>query len=322
MLADRKVSPDAAFRTALLGGERARRQAEQHGVGPSTKGSVSKSTITKGAAEQALRGLDPRDVEQVGAVQRFLDGKDAKALSPAARAILLAFVEAQHTQLGGTSVVEARRTGARDAVAEARARVLTLVQHGSTPEETRARYAKVSAWLDAAEADLAQAGARLAGLGADKQGPTASKVAGQGSAQLAVLLGGKHRGVGGRVDVAKGDVEAVRRWLAKPVLPRARLEVLRRTFERLDRAGTLSWTPGGVAEHHRGVRFAKVELSRERHADGFTFTAWIPLGALTPGGRAREPGAVGEFYVERTGGLAGLTLSVGPLGVTGADRQG
>ena len=311
MLADRRVSPDAAFLTALKGTV----AKGALGKGAVTKGTVTKGTIGKGAAEQALRGLELPRAEQVGVVQRFLDGKDAKALSPAARAVLVAFIEAQQQQGGGTSIVKARQSARHDPTTAARDRVLTLLQHGSSTEQARERHARVSAWLDAAEADFAQAGARLAGLADVTGGTPMTKATAQGHEQLALLLGGARKR-----EVTKGDVEAVRRWLAMPPVPPARVTALRRAFERLDQAGTLSWTPGGVAEHHRGVRFAKVELARERHADGFTYTAWIPVGALAPGARLKDPSRVDEIYVERSGGLAGLTLSVGPISVGGDDR--
>lgn len=315
MLADRRVSPDAAFLAALRAGERARRRSAQPDAAAAVKGAIAKGSIGKGAVAQALRGLDVEGDERVGVVQRFLDGKNANALSPAARATLIAFVQAQQTQGGGASIVKARQTAGRDPITVADDRVLALLQRRSRTDEAGQRYARVAAWLDVAEADLAQAGARLAGIaGATADAPT-NKGTAKGMQQLTVLLGGVRKG-----DVTKGDVDTVRRWLSTPPVPPAHVTSMRRTFERLDRSGTLSWTPGGVAEQHRGIRFARVALTQERHADGFSYTAMIPVGALAPGARLKDPGRVDEFYVERTGGLAGLTLSVGPLRVGGADR--
>lgn len=93
----------------------------------------------------------------------------------------------------------------------------------------------------------------------------------------------------------------------------ARAEQMRKAFDKVDRAGTLQWNQGGVVESHLGVRFARVELKRENHPDGYTYTAFVPLGALTPTAPQRDPNKVNEFYVERSGGFAGMTTSAGPL---------
>ncbi|MCC7073833.1 MAG: hypothetical protein IT383_21170 [Deltaproteobacteria bacterium] len=297
MHADRRVSLDAAFLAALKAERSARRGADKPAA----------PSITKGAVERALGGLAGDQGERVDVVARFLDGTDATALTPAARAALLAFVQAQQGSAGGTSVTDAPvATSQVGRSGSARARVLHLLAQHSSVDQTKQRSARVTGWLDVAEADLLRAGARLAGLAHEATSAFSGGVATTGADELATLIDGatKHR-------VQRGDVEEVRRWLATPPLPPARVDELRRCFERLDRAGTLSWTPGSVAELQPGTRFARVELARERHGDGFSFTAWIPLGARgRSGGAARD---IGEFYVERTGGFAGLTLSVGPL---------
>ncbi len=344
MLADRRVSQHAAFLTALVG----QRRAERHGT----------PTITKGSAEQALRRLDEPGTphhEQALVVQRFLDSTDAAALSPAARATLLAFVAKQRAPADGDSITEVRRRarGARPKSDErhAHGRVATLLTSTSSGKEAKERYARVAAWLDAAEVDMAQAGARLAALSSGAKvkagGPPihgARRPAATAKQDLDALMATSRPG-----DVTPRDVETVRQWLSRPLTKRrsgpaatsatkgtagavssaelrpARLEGLRRAFQLLDQAGTLSWSPGGVLEHHLDLRFAQVELLRERRPDGFTFTAWLPVGALAPGAPAKDPNQVGEFFVERTGGFAGMTFSVGPIRVDGgehpADRQ-
>jgi hypothetical protein len=73
--------------------------------------------------------------------------------------------------------------------------------------------------------------------------------------------------------------------------------------------------PGGVTESHLGQRFVRVELSRENHPDGYTTSALIPVGALSPTAPVADPNKVTEFYIERTGGLGGLTESFGPVSI-------
>jgi hypothetical protein len=95
----------------------------------------------------------------------------------------------------------------------------------------------------------------------------------------------------------------------------ARVDTLRREFNKLNLRGALNWQPGEVIEQHLGVRFAQVLLHRDPFPDGYTYTAFIPLGALTPTAPQKDPNKVKEIYVERSGGLGGITMSVGPLNI-------
>lgn len=96
----------------------------------------------------------------------------------------------------------------------------------------------------------------------------------------------------------------------------ARVTEMKKAFDKLNLAGLMQWNQGGVMESHLGVRFARVELKRDNHPDGYTYTAFIPLGALTPTAPQKDPNKVNEFYVERSGGLAGWTQSFGPIKLT------
>jgi hypothetical protein len=93
-------------------------------------------------------------------------------------------------------------------------------------------------------------------------------------------------------------------------LSSARIDQIRAAFGQASQAGTLAYQPGGVIESHLGVRFEKAELMRERHPDGFTYTAYVPVGALTPTAPKADPNTVRDVYIERTGGIAGLTQHV------------
>lgn len=202
MLAGRRVSQDQAFAAALK---------------PARRG----ETAGKVKVEKALRELGDaggsKD-DQALVVQRFLDSHDASALTPKARAALLEFVAQAGAPSSGERQLEVRRaarasTGQAKASAEApHAKVLSLLQKSSTAQERRDRHARVTAWLDAADADLAQAGARLAALatGARLKGSGSSqKDASQARLELEALLQGARPG-----DVRQRDVEQVRQWLS------------------------------------------------------------------------------------------------------------
>jgi hypothetical protein len=92
-----------------------------------------------------------------------------------------------------------------------------------------------------------------------------------------------------------------------------RLDRMKDALERALSSGALDWKRGGVAQTHLGARFVTVQLKKEPGFDTYTYTAYIPVGALTPTAPKKDPNTVNEFYVERTGGLAGMTMSAGPL---------
>lgn len=63
-----------------------------------------------------------------------------------------------------------------------------------------------------------------------------------------------------------------------------------------------------------GVKFDRVPLGHEGGADGYTFTALVPSGALVPGSVPPTSADEGSrFFVERSGGLAGTTRVAGPI---------
>ncbi|MFO0724427.1 MAG: hypothetical protein U1E65_11625 [Myxococcota bacterium] len=56
-----------------------------------------------------------------------------------------------------------------------------------------------------------------------------------------------------------------------------------------------------------GEHMVRVQLMKEKHPDGFTYTALFPAGALAPGAPASDPNKDKSIWIERSGGLAGLT---------------
>lgn len=64
-----------------------------------------------------------------------------------------------------------------------------------------------------------------------------------------------------------------------------------------------------------GVRYVRVPLMSEKHPDGFSYTALVPVGALSPTAKALDPNKAKSFFIERTGGFAGLTQYTGPVSI-------
>ena len=90
----------------------------------------------------------------------------------------------------------------------------------------------------------------------------------------------------------------------------ARADELRKEFGSLSQRGLIHYSRTGLP---LGTRMVEVPLMRERHPDGYAYSALIPVGALTPTAPQLDPNKVKEFYVRRTGGIAGLTDFAGPF---------
>jgi len=56
-----------------------------------------------------------------------------------------------------------------------------------------------------------------------------------------------------------------------------------------------------------GARMVRVPLFAEKHPDGYSYAALIPVGALAPGAPMADPNKAKSFYIEKTGGFAGIT---------------
>ena len=95
------------------------------------------------------------------------------------------------------------------------------------------------------------------------------------------------------------------------VTPERTAELIK-TMQEAQLAQTLTWNRDGLP---LGRRMVEVPLMQERHPDGFSYTALIPVGALSPSGGMLDPNKVDTFYLRRTGGIAGLTQYAGPLTV-------
>lgn len=92
----------------------------------------------------------------------------------------------------------------------------------------------------------------------------------------------------------------------------ATLARLRAAF---DRQTEVQWrAPGALLPV--GVRFERATLRNDADngiADGFKYTALIPVGAIRPEASNEDPNKATQFHVERTGGFMGTTQVAGPF---------
>lgn len=62
-----------------------------------------------------------------------------------------------------------------------------------------------------------------------------------------------------------------------------------------------------------GQRFVRVPLKGTKAGDQYQYTALIPVGALAPKVKPSDPNKAKSFFIERSGGLAGITMVAGPV---------
>jgi len=56
-------------------------------------------------------------------------------------------------------------------------------------------------------------------------------------------------------------------------------------------------------------------LHSEKHVDGFSYSAMIPVGPLHPNAPKLDPNKATQCYIKRTGGFAGVTKYFGPFDI-------
>jgi hypothetical protein len=71
-----------------------------------------------------------------------------------------------------------------------------------------------------------------------------------------------------------------------------------------------------------GPRFNRELLEKQPGFDTYTYTALIGTGAVHPGAKATDPNKATSFFVERSGGFAGMTEYAGPVSLAGDPTQG
>jgi hypothetical protein len=87
-------------------------------------------------------------------------------------------------------------------------------------------------------------------------------------------------------------------------------KTLKAAFETALKSGELEFHASGMPA---GQRYVRVPLKSGRGADQFSYTALVPVGALAPNTKALDPNKAKSFFVERSGGLAGVTMVAGPV---------
>lgn len=65
-----------------------------------------------------------------------------------------------------------------------------------------------------------------------------------------------------------------------------------------------------------GIRFVRVPLKQGRN-DDYSYTALVPVGALSPRAELKNPNDAKAFFIERSGGFAGITQVSGPFNMNG-----
>jgi hypothetical protein len=88
----------------------------------------------------------------------------------------------------------------------------------------------------------------------------------------------------------------------------ARAAAIRKVFDDAEKKG-IAWKSSMPI----GQRFESVPLKQERRPDGYAYEALIPVSAMVPNARRKDPNDVDTFWMRRTGGVAGRTQYAGPF---------
>lgn len=93
-----------------------------------------------------------------------------------------------------------------------------------------------------------------------------------------------------------------------PVTAKTKAAILK-VANKVEASGGVQWS----AMAPLGIRFVRVELKRDKHADGFTTTALIPVSTLHPQAKPSDPNKSPVFFLEKSGGFSGITQVAGPF---------
>lgn len=211
---------------------------------------------------------------------------------------------------------------------EAKKDVAALVARAKGGAVTKTQLADVQKWLDAPKANLDDAQKELGGGGARMTRKFPSDLedggfngGGPGGGAMTLKFpsdnedhGGGAGGGGGVMHTMKApsDSEDNGGPMIHPPKPQTvsqkHTEAMIKAF---NGAKNIQWHNSMPL----GQRFESSPMMREKHPDGFAFTAMIPVGALTPTAPRTDPNKVDTFWVQRTGGIAGMTQYAGPFSI-------
>lgn len=113
-----------------------------------------------------------------------------------------------------------------------------------------------------------------------------------------------------RIDARRPIVPAAPKIVNPPAVKAETKKALKAAFDSASKAGQLEFHAGGMP---LGQRFVRVPLKAGKGADQYSYTALIPVGALAPGVKPSDPNKVKSFFIERSGGFAGITMVAGPV---------
>lgn len=113
-------------------------------------------------------------------------------------------------------------------------------------------------------------------------------------------------GIGARIDSMKDETSNISDKLRNKILG---------AFNEKNADGNVKWM--GRNEMPLGVRYERAFMFAERSIDGYKYNALLPAGALSPTAPKANLEDAKYFFVERSGGFAGLTQIAGPFEIQG-----
>ncbi len=188
--------------------------------------------------------------------------------------------------------------------------VAALVARAKGGAVTKTQLGEVQKWLDAPKANLDGAQTQLGGAPTSKKFPSDNED------------GGPAPGGGGMMHTMKAPSDNEDGGpMIHPAKPEAKTAVSQKHTEAMIKAFNGAKNVQWHNSMPLGSRFESSPMMREKHPDGFAFTAMIPVGALTPTAPRADPNKVESFWVQRTGGIAGMTQYAGPFSIAKAGGQ-
>lgn len=211
--------------------------------------------------------------------------------------------------------------------------VAALVARAKGGAVTKTQLGEVQKWLDAPKANLDSAQTQLGGAPTSRKFPSDQEDGGfngggPGGGAMTLKFpsdnedGGPAPGGGGMMHTMKAPSDNEDGGpMIHPPKPEAQTAVSQKHTEAMIKAFNGAKNVQWHNSMPLGSRFESSPMMREKHPDGFAYTAMIPVGALTPTAPRADPNKVESFWVKRTGGIAGMTQYAGPFSIAKAGGQ-